>query len=92
MAYTAWRHRLDRLLVEIVTDGRFPWLPALVAVTGMLGSGCAEGHLACGIPFRHPQAEVFEELAELIAYLAVFIGQSNLLRPSEAYRKPTPQH
>ena len=89
MAYTAWRHRLDRLFVEIVIGGRFPWLPALIATAGMLGSGCAEGHLACGIPFHHPQAEVFEELAELIAYLAVFIGQSTVLRLSDAYRKPT---
>lgn len=91
MAYSAWRHRLDRLLVEIVTDGRFPWLPALIATVGMLGSGCAEGHLECGIAFHQPQAEVFEELAELIAYLALVIGQSTVLRLSDAYRKPSPQ-
>jgi hypothetical protein len=90
MAYAAWRHRLDRLLIEIVIDGRFPWLPALVVTLCMLGSGCAEGHVECGIPFHHLQAEVFEELTELIAYLGLFVGQANVLNPSQTCLNPTP--
>ncbi|NGZ84194.1 hypothetical protein [Duganella aceris] len=89
MAYSAWRHRLDRLLIEIVVDGRFPWLPACLATLCMLGSGCAEGHLKCGIQFHHLQAEVFEELAELIAYLALFVGQYNVFPLNQASPLPS---
>jgi len=84
MAYAAWRHRLDRLLARIVVSGRFPWFAALITLACMLGSGCAEGHLACGIAFHHPQAEVFEELAELVAYLALLVAQAGVLRGEAA--------
>ena len=84
MAYAAWRHRLDRLLARIVVSGRFPWFAALITLACMLGSGCAEGHLECGIAFHHPQAEVFEELAELVAYLALLVAQAGVLRGEAA--------
>lgn len=88
MAFSAWRHRLDRLLAAIVSEGRFPWPAAGIATLCLLGSGCAEGHLECGIPFHHLQAEVFEELTELVAYLALLAGQAHVLRGADTQLSP----
>lgn len=83
-----WTARLDLLLRRLVLEGRIPWLLLGLAVVGEMGSSCAEGRLACtqlaGLPF----AMVFEELTELVAYVALVAAQARVLARPAAVDKP----
>jgi len=80
----AWRHRLDRPLRQLIARRRFPWLPILTIVAVMCASTFAEGHL---YPFKDvvlEQGEAYEELVELVGYLALLAAQARVLRATAA--------
>jgi len=83
----AWRFRLD----EVVRAGlarHTPWLCFAVALAAALGSTCAEGHLSCSLGLPAGRSVVFEELAELLAYVALVMIQSVVLRQALALHGP----
>ncbi|MDN4040002.1 hypothetical protein [Massilia sp. YIM B02443] len=83
----AWRFRLD----EVVRAGlarRTPWLCFAVALAAALGSTCAEGHMGCSLGLPAGRSVVFEELAELLAYVSLIMIQSAVLRQAPALRHP----
>lgn len=73
-----WRRRLDRPLRRLVRAGGMPWLALALALLAEAGSSCAEGRLGCGFMAQLPHAMVFEELIELLAYLALVLAQAKL--------------
>lgn len=84
----AWRFRLD----EVVRAGlarHTPWLCFAVALAAALGSTCAEGHMSCSLGLPAGRSVVFEELAELLAYVSLVMIQSAVLRQAPALRRPT---
>lgn len=78
----ACRRRLDRLALQLLLANRIPWLVLGLAVLAEAGSSCAEGRLSCTFSLRAPHAQVFEELIELFAYVALLVGQASLFRES----------
>lgn len=74
----AWRRRLDRPLLRLVREGRAPWLLIGLALLAEAGSSCAEGRLHCGFAVGLPHAMVFEELVELLAYVALVAAQARM--------------
>ena len=81
-AWSAWRCRLDRQLYAVLERGRFPWLPMLIVLGSALGSSCAESHLRYCLAAL--QSQRFEELAELVGYVALVAMQARVLRDCEA--------
>jgi hypothetical protein len=84
----AWRQRLDRPLRQVMAHGRFPWLPIFTMVAVICASTFAEGHL---YPFKEivlEQGEAYEELVELVGYLALLAVQARVLRETAAAFKP----
>jgi len=81
-AWTAWRCRLDRQIHTVLARGRFPWPALLVVLASALGSSCAESHLAAGVPALQNQR--FEELVELVGYVALVVVQARVLRACRA--------
>lgn len=84
----AWRFRLD----EVVRAGlarHTPWLCFAVALAAALGSTCAEGHMSCSLGLPAGRSVVFEELAELLAYVSLVMIQSTVLRQAPALCHPT---
>ena len=79
----AWRHRVDRIVCAAFAR-RTPWLCLAVALGGALGSTCAEGHMGCSLGLDAGHSVVFEELAELLAYLSLFMVQDSVLRVAPA--------
>ena len=80
----ALHHRLDRPLRQLMARRRFPWLPILTIVAVMCASTFAEGHL---YPFKDivlEQGEAYEELVELVGYLALLAAQARVLRETAA--------
>jgi hypothetical protein len=83
-----WTARLDLLLRRLVHEGRIPWLLLALAVLGEMGSSCAEGRLGCTQVAAFPFAMVFEELTELVAYVALVAAQARVLLRPAAVDKP----
>lgn len=54
---------------------RVPWIVLVVLLAAAMGSTCAEGHMSCHLDSVLPSAQVFEELCELLAYLALCMIQ-----------------
>ncbi|MBD8528909.1 MULTISPECIES: hypothetical protein [unclassified Massilia] len=84
----AWRQRLDRPLRQVMARRRFPWLPILTIVAVMCASTFAEGHL---YPFKDvvlEQGEAYEELVELVGYLALLAAQARVLRETTPAGQP----
>lgn len=83
----AWRYRLD----EVVRAGlsrHTPWLCFAVALAAALGSTCAEGHMSCSLGLAAGRSVVFEELAELLAYVSLVMIQGAVLRQAPALHHP----
>lgn len=79
----AWRYRIDELVRGALTR-RVPWLCLAVALGAAAGSTCAEGHMGCAPGLLGARAERFEELAEVLAYGALFLLQASILRSTLA--------
>lgn len=75
--WTAWRHRLDLLLGKIFREGGFPWLAIAVVLAAAIATTSAESHFKRYL--LTPNAQGFEELAELTGYAALFVAQAYLL-------------
>ncbi len=54
---------------------RVPWIVLVVLLAAAMGSTCAEGHMSCHLDRLLPSAQTFEELCELLAYVALCMGQ-----------------
>lgn len=79
MVFTAWRERIDQPLRAALARST-PWLGLLVVLGGAIGSTCAEGHMSCDLPLADTQAQLLEELAELLAYGALCVIQYLVFR------------
>lgn len=77
LVLSAWRDRIDEPL-RAAFARRTPWVGLLVVLGGAIGSTCAEGHMSCDLPMAETQAQLFEELAELLAYGALCVIQHGL--------------
>lgn len=69
--------RVDAAVAQQWRDRRLPRFELALMVAGMLLSTLAEGHfhLSGGLLLPEQQAQVWEELSELIAYAALFLAQ-----------------
>ncbi|RCW76644.1 hypothetical protein DES41_1011253 [Pseudorhodoferax soli] len=67
--------RLDRVIGRMLRAGTFPWAETLVVLLVALASSLAEGHLGLDADFLGAQAQVMEELVELVGYLALVLAQ-----------------
>jgi hypothetical protein len=54
---------------------RIPWVVLIVMLTAAMGSTCAEGHMSCHLDRVISSAQAFEELCELLAYVALCMAQ-----------------
>lgn len=79
LVLSAWRDRIDEPLREAFAR-RTPWLGLLMVLSGAMGSTCAEGHMSCHLPMAATQAQLFEELAELLAYGALCVIQHGVFQ------------
>jgi hypothetical protein len=87
--WLAWRHRLDKLVLEMIATHKFPWFALGMCALGMAGSACAEGHLELGLPIAPEHAEALEELTELAAYGAIVFAQEAIYRAYTAVATAT---
>lgn len=76
----AWRHRLGRLIKDLVVRHRFPWGALIMVAVAGCASTFAEGHLRPFTGFTFHQADAYEELVELVGYLALLAVQGSVLR------------
>lgn len=92
LVYSAWHFRLDEV-VRAAFARRTPWLCFVVALGAAMGSTCAEGHMSCSLDMVAAQAQVLEELVELLAYLALCGVQATVLaqRALAAQGRGTPK-
>lgn len=74
LSLSAWRDRIDEPLRAALAR-RTPWMGLLVVLGGAMGSTCAEGHMSCDLALAETHAQLFEELAELLAYGALCVIQ-----------------
>lgn len=79
LVYSAWHYRIDEV-VRLAFVRSAPWLLLLVALGAAVGSTCAEGHMSCHLDLVAARAQVFEELVELLAYVALCSLQAVVLR------------
>lgn len=54
---------------------RMPWVMLVVLLAAAMGSTCAEGHMSCHLDRVLASAQTFEELCELLAYVALVMVQ-----------------
>lgn len=74
LIFSAWHYRIDGP-VRAALARRVPWLCLLVMLAGAMGSTCAEGHMSCHLDMAASRAQLFEELCELLAYVALCLTQ-----------------
>jgi len=74
----AWRHRLGRLIKDLVVRRCFPWGPLVLLAGAVCASTFAEGHLHLFGRFSARHAESFEELVELVGYFALLAVQGSV--------------
>ena len=79
LVYSAWHYRIDEV-VRLAFVRSAPWLLLFVALGAAVGSTCAEGPMSCHVDLVASRAQVFEELVELVAYVALFSLQAVVLR------------
>jgi len=91
LVWSAWHYRLDEVM-RMALARRTPWLVILVALGGALGSTCAEGHMSCSLDMLASRAQVFEELVELLAYLALCSVQAVVLAQRAPCRRARTAH
>lgn len=70
--------RLDRVIGQMLRHGAFPWAEALVVLLAAMGSSLAEGHLGWDASALGDQAQVLEELLELVGYMALVLAQARV--------------
>jgi hypothetical protein len=75
LVLSAWHYRIDEL-ARAALSRRTPWIYFGVMLGAAIGSTCAEGHMSCRIDMPASQAQVFEELAELVGYIALCLVQN----------------
>ena len=68
--------RIDRVISRMIRSSVFPWAEALVVLLAALGSSIAESHLGFDADFLGTQAQVVEEMVELVGYLALVLAQA----------------
>lgn len=78
--FAAWRHRLGRLIKGLIVQRRFPWGPFAILAGVACVSTLAEGHLHLFSGFSSTHAESYEELVELVGYLALLAAQARVFR------------
>ena len=78
LVYSAWHYRIDEV-VRVAFVRSAPWLLLLVALGAAAGSTCAEGHMSCHLDLVASRAQVFEEMVELLAYIALCCLQAVVL-------------
>lgn len=74
----AWYYRID-LPLRAALGRRVPWPCLAVALAAAMGSTCAEGHMSCHLKMAPSAAQLFEELCELLAYVALCLLQNVVL-------------
>ncbi|WP_139169782.1 hypothetical protein [Chitinasiproducens palmae] len=77
--YQLFVRRGIRLLANVHRSGRFPFFELVVAAIGFIVSTATEGHAHLSLPLTAGPAQIAEECAELVAYLALLSGQWRLL-------------
>ena len=68
--------RLDRVIGQMLRHAAFPWAETLVVLLAAMGSSLAEGHLGWDADVLGAQAQVLEELLELVGYMALVLAQA----------------
>jgi hypothetical protein len=91
LVYSAWHYRIDEV-VRLAFVRSAPWLLLFVALGAAVGSTCAEGHMSCHVDLVASRAQVFEELVELVAYVALFSLQAVVLRHRVPALSPRQEH
>ena len=91
LAYSAWHYRIDEV-VRLAFVRSAPWLLLFVALGAAVGSTCAEGHMSCHLDLVASRAQVFEELVELLAYVALCSLQAVVLRHRVPALRPRHDH
>lgn len=82
----ALRWRLDRLLPVLWRANAIPLLEIGLFIVCFLVSTAAEGHMGMHISgLDEGSAQLLEEWAELLAYIALFIGQARVLLALRAH-------
>lgn len=74
----AWYYRID-LPLRAALARRVPWPCLAAALAAAMGSTCAEGHMSCHLDMAPSAAQLFEELCELYAYIALCLLQNVVL-------------
>jgi hypothetical protein len=80
------RWRLDRPLLALMRQHRFPWPELVLIALSALLSTTAEGNLPVKLPGPPATLLVLEEWAELMSYLGLCLAQ---LRLFDALRRPS---
>ncbi|MGF6275953.1 hypothetical protein ABIB38_004359 [Massilia sp. UYP11] len=92
LLFSAVYYRIDRPLRAAFAE-RVPWVVLAVLLAVAMGSTCAEGHMACHLDQVLPGAQVFEELCELLAYVALCMVQHRVfMHQTRAARLPDAVH
>ena len=74
LALSAVYYRIDGPL-RAAFSRRVPWVALVVLLATAMGSTCAEGHMSCHLDRVIPHAQTFEELCELLGYVALCMAQ-----------------
>lgn len=88
LVFSAVYYRIDGPL-RAAFARRVPWMVLAVMLAAAMGSTCAEGHMSCHLDRVIPSAEAFEELCELLGYVALCMVQ-NVVFMHQAPAKPGP--
>lgn len=75
---SAWRCRLDRILLHRIATGRVPWMGMGMVLGAAACSTCAEQ--APGFALAPANAQRFEELTELVGYIVLLMMQQSMTR------------
>lgn len=74
LALSAVYYRIDGPL-RAAFSRRVPWVALVVLLATAMGSTCAEGHMSCHLDRVIPHPQTFEELCELLGYVALCMAQ-----------------
>jgi hypothetical protein len=80
VVFVAWRHRLGRLIKDLIVQRRFPWGSFAILAGVACASTFAEGHLYLFSGFSFQHAESYEELIELVGYFALLAAQERTFK------------
>jgi hypothetical protein len=81
------RKRLPALGLEVLREGRAPWLSLGLVAVGMIVSSVAEGNFGFRLPIDKDSAQNVEEIIELGAYLALWAAQFEIAAALGAKRR-----